>query len=760
MRAQAPGANPPGFEFEYLNANKRSCVLALETPAGRDQFHGLLGSFDIVVAGEGPDLREALANPRAPHLIWLSVTPFGRSGPYADFAGSDLVIQAMSGWMYEGGAPEREPLRTGGGIAEYISGAFAALAAAAAWTQRQNTGRGQLVDVAGIEAVHSASGYGPLALSMRGEEMSRRIGQEYPFAIVACRDGWVGVNVLTPAHWEALCAFMQRPELVDDPRFATPRQRALAASELTPIIAAWAAEHKADDLFAANEWRLPITKLPTVAELLEFPQHLEREFFEQQTVADGRRVRRPRGPFRMEGCPTPPPRPAPALGQHTEEALAVAATADGPRAVAPRPLSRRSRVDAAGSQPLEGVRIVDLSMWWAGPFCTALLGDLGADVIKVEAVQVIDGWRGANVDAEDSLWWERSPLFAGANRNKRGLTLNLADERGRALLERILADADVLVENYTPRVMANLGLDFEALQQITPDLIMLSLPAYGSSGPWREYPGFAFPVEEMAGFPQLTGYADDGVPRRWGNAAADAIAGLNGAFAVIAALEHRRRSGDGQRIELAQVEALTCFLGAQIMDYQLSGRVPARIGNRDAQMAPHGIYESSSPGEWLAVAVGSDAQWVALCACFGERERGIDPRFATLEARLTHVDALDEMVSAWVAERGVDEATRTLQEAGVAAGPVRRSGELLNDPHFRARSFFEDAERPVIGTHTHGYRWAQFSESPLRLRRSAPTFGEHNREILVGELGLTESDLQDLVRDAVIGDTPLGGSRL
>jgi crotonobetainyl-CoA:carnitine CoA-transferase CaiB-like acyl-CoA transferase len=289
---------------------------------------------------------------------------------------------------------------------------------------------------------------------------------------------------------------------------------------------------------------------------------------------------------------------------------------------------------------------------------------------------------------------------------------------------------------------------------------MISLPAYGSTGPWSDYSGFAFPVEEMAGFPQLTGYADDGVPRRWGNAAADAIAGLTGAYAVLTALEHRRRTGEGQQIDLSQVEALTCFLGEAILDYQVTGRLPRRRGNRHPTYAPHGLYPCAGEDRWVAISVTNEQQWQSLCACIGRAEWLTDSRFADAVGRSQHQDALDEVIAGWTSGRDQMAVMRTLQATGVPTMPVLSSEDLLEDPHLRSRGYFRTSSRAEIGRHEHGLLWAHFSETPIALSRPAPTLGEHNGSVFGKLLGISAAQMKDLAESRVIGTVPYSGSRL
>jgi crotonobetainyl-CoA:carnitine CoA-transferase CaiB-like acyl-CoA transferase len=384
----------------------------------------------------------------------------------------------------------------------------------------------------------------------------------------------------------------------------------------------------------------------------------------------------------------------------------------------------------------------------------------------------VDGWRGAGAAQQAERWWETSPSFAGTNRNKLGITLDLRQPRGVELLKRLVAIGDVVVENYTPRVMGNFGLAYEQLREIQPRIIMASLPAYGSTGPWSDYSGFAFPVEEMAGFPQLTGYAGDGVPRRWGNAAADAIAGLHGAYAILAALEHRRRTGEGQQFDLSQVETLTSFHGEPILDYQVSSRLPRLRGNRHDVYAPHGLYPcragngaephaaSAVDGPWVAISVTNERQWRSLCQCIGESGWLEDGRFSDPASRHRHQDALDEGIARWTSARDRLDVMRALQAAGVPAMPVMSSEDLLDDEHLRARGYFQSTSRPEIGSHTHGLLWAHFSRSPIELKHPAPTLGQHNADVFAGLLGLSHAEIDDLLSQQVAGQTPVAKSRL
>jgi crotonobetainyl-CoA:carnitine CoA-transferase CaiB-like acyl-CoA transferase len=320
-------AGEPGMLFWYLHANKRGMTLNLQCDEGRSILRRLLPHYDVVVESWSPVESRALGLTYAAYseaferLIWLSITPFGHTGPYAGYQASDLVIQAASGWMAEGGEPDREPLRTAGSISGYITGVYGATAVVAAWLALHQDGRGQHIDLSAFEAMQSTGGYGALGFSFTGVRGGNRVGQRYPFAIVPCKDGWVGVNILTPGQWQGLVQFMGRPELADDPRFATAQARREHGGELTDLITAWACEHTARELFQANEARVPITMLPDVASLLDLPQHAARGYMVEQALGALGRARRPGAPIRMSATPLRLRRTAPSLGEHTDEIL-------------------------------------------------------------------------------------------------------------------------------------------------------------------------------------------------------------------------------------------------------------------------------------------------------------------------------------------------------------------------------------------------------------------------------------------------------
>jgi crotonobetainyl-CoA:carnitine CoA-transferase CaiB-like acyl-CoA transferase len=414
--------------------------------------------------------------------------------------------------------------------------------------------------------------------------------------------------------------------------------------------------------------------------------------------------------------------------------------------------------------PLTGIRVIDVSMWFAGPMCTRLLGDLGAQVIKIESIKHIDPWRGG-VDAERARLlftfrpptdrpWDCNPGFNLQNRNKLGVTLDLNTEEGKDIFKRLIKISDVLVENYSPRVMPKLGLDYPVLKEIKPELIMMSLPALGSTGPDRDFLAFGQTIDCMSGMAYLTGYMGEEPMLQSGLSYGDPLSGMNAAFAVVAALNHRRRTGEGMYCELSQVEGLVAFNADSVMDYTMNGRIRERIGNRHRSMAPHGCYRCKGEDQWLAISAPTDDEWRRLCQAMASPAWIKETRFADSVSRYDNQDEMDKLIEAWTLTQEKCAAMRLLQEYGVPAGPVHDAKEMLEDEHFNARGIFEAALHPIAGAKTEIAAFARFSRTPIHIRTAAPCFGEHNECVFGQMLGMGQEEIRNLEEKGVTGKWP------
>jgi crotonobetainyl-CoA:carnitine CoA-transferase CaiB-like acyl-CoA transferase len=414
--------------------------------------------------------------------------------------------------------------------------------------------------------------------------------------------------------------------------------------------------------------------------------------------------------------------------------------------------------------PLVGIRIIDVSMWFAGPMASRLLADMGAEVIKIEALRHIDPWRGP---VSAALIRERFPdrvvsdrpydCAAGfnlQNRNKYGITLVLSAERGRELFKKLVSIGDVVLENYSPRVMAKLGIDYPVLKKVNPNIIMMSLPALGRTGPDKDCIAFGQTIDCMSGMAYLTGYIGEEPMLQSGLSYGDPLSGMNAAFAIIAALRYRRRSGKGMHIDLSQVEGVIAFNADAIMDYTMNGRVRERIGNRHRSMAPHGCYRCRGEDSWVAIAVPSDDAWRRFCQAIGQPSWAEEARFSDKLSRYRHHDELDRLIEAWTLKYDHYQVMHILQKANVPAGPVLDARELVEEPHLNARGVFETVTHPEAGTHPYIGMFARFSKTPLRIRMPAPRVGEHNQYIFGDLLGLSQAEMAELEEQGIIGTVP------
>jgi crotonobetainyl-CoA:carnitine CoA-transferase CaiB-like acyl-CoA transferase len=408
--------------------------------------------------------------------------------------------------------------------------------------------------------------------------------------------------------------------------------------------------------------------------------------------------------------------------------------------------------------PLQGIRVLDLTFVWAGPTATVLLADLGAEVIKVESTARWD-MRGPlpepRTDGGRRTWYGRGG-FHTRNRNKLGVTLDLSKEQGRALFLRLVRISDVVVENYSARVMANLGLDYPVLRSVRPDIVLVSMPGFGASGPYRDYPSWGETLDATSGIAGRTGYRD-GPPLRSAIAFADPVGGFHGALATLVALHHRRATGEGQHIVLSQHEALTRFIAPEVLAASMTGQVPPRLGNRHPLMAPSGVYPCAGEDRWVAFAVRSDEEWARLVGLLGSPSWAREPRWATLEGRQAHHDELDARLAAWTSGQEAGELAERLRGVGIPASPVNTNREVLEDRHLRERGLFWELHEPEAGIFLHvglAARLSPASGRPGSLRRPGPAFGEHNRYVLRDLLGLTEDEIQGLYEAGIVADEP------
>ncbi len=436
-----------------------------------------------------------------------------------------------------------------------------------------------------------------------------------------------------------------------------------------------------------------------------------------------------------------------------------------PEPVIPEPADGGAADGGAAPMPLAGIRAIVLTHAWLGAYCTELLGLNGAEVIQVETTRRLDSWRGGGVapmpealkdvpTAQHS--WNSMWLYNSVNLNKRCITLDLQTPQGVEIFRRLVAIADIVAENFSPRVMGNLGIDYETLKAVRPDLVMISLNAYGTTGPWRDTLGIGGTLEPVSGQSSLLGYRDGG-PINSGQMLPDPIGGAYGYAAIVTALLHRARTGEGQYIDLSMLEANHSVVGDAALEYAVTGNVRGRLGNRHLSFAPHGIYPARGDGRWLALAAESESQWAALREIAGGHGDAAldDPRFATNEGRKRHEDALDAAIAAWTAGEDRDALAARLSAAGLPAAPVYDAHEVAADAVFRERGVIAEVTHPETGVHPQTTVPYHYSRTPARVTRPAPMLGEHTAEVLAQYLDIDAEQYAELEAQGVTGVEPV-----
>lgn len=413
---------------------------------------------------------------------------------------------------------------------------------------------------------------------------------------------------------------------------------------------------------------------------------------------------------------------------------------------------------------LQGLRILDLSQVAAGPYSTMFLGFMGAEVIKVESLSRMDINRGKARPGPDDLRvypngdpgerpWNTTAHHVHRNINKKSVTLDLSAERGKELFRELVKVCDVLVENYRGSVMDRLGLGYDVVSELNPQLIYMKISSQGATGPEANYGSLGSTLEQTAGLASITGY-EDGLPLMTNLVYPDPVVGILSFGALMAALRRRLKTGTGCLVDLSQREVTTMLLGESILDFSVTGRVAGTMANRHRDMAPHGVYQCSDDDMWVAISVGSQEEWEGLCRAIGQPELVTDARFSDSKSRFGNQDALDKVISAWTEHQGHYEAMHMLQTQGVPAAPVVKGSEAINDPHLEERGFWDVVDHPEAGTYKQVTTPWLLSKSPRQQSTPAPGLGEHNYQVLNGILGLSQSEIDTLVEEGITGDTP------
>ena len=741
--------NPESLTQHVLEAGKNHTPWPSSTAA----FEASLAACDALLLASPRQLVKVGHTPasllaRLPRLVIAVATTFGLDGPYAQYAGSGLDAQALSGVASALGEPQRAPLSLPPGVVEHEGGVMLAAATLLALEVRDRCGSGRIVDIALADILASYVGGNCrfyIHHGLRWHRSGRRAsgsGGAYPFVILPCKDGEVCVFGRTPEEWSRLVRVMGNPAWASDPRYQDLRAMGQQyAEESDALIRPWLAERsKAELETIALANNLILSPIRDFKEVLVTGQFAARKFFYSGEVA-GQDLRLPGLPFHVSTS-------------RGETAADIAAELlSGAGSAPPSPPPSPSRETPA--RPLAGLRVIDFGWVWSAPWVSAMLGELGAEVIKVEHAPRPDNLRLAGRVVRDGRKVEgpskeMSPMFHQVNHGKLGITLNMKEPRAVELAKQLVALGDVVIENMSPGTMARSGLDYEDLKAVNPRVVMLAMSALGQFGPLANMRAYAPNMSSVAGMEALVGYRGEAPIGALNFALGDPNASAHALLAVLAALRRARLTGAGCYIDVSQIEALLSALRPYVIDSQLHGRQTPTLGNGHPAYAPHGIYPAAEPDAWLTLSIANEGEWQALVQLATGASWSHDAHYATNATRLAYRDALDADLARWTAPQARDVLVARLRAVGLAATPVLGIAEQWTDPHYAARGIKHRVTIPVYGEEDLFAAPWRFSDFAPRIDTCGPATGQHNEQVLGGLLGLSQHEIDALRASGVV----------
>ena len=731
--------NPESLLHHYVNWNKRSVTGTIE------DHRGLIAGADVIVT-TSTEIPDAVLR-RSPDSVHLSITPHGLEGPLAEFPGNNLTTCARVGWSainrYVDEPPLQLPLHQTG----YISGVAGFVGAAAALFRSGSSGHGECVDVSEMEAMaNTCAPWAELGLFIGGNRMAhgpngkRDRGRVGP--LWKTQNGAINFGYGDWAFWEEAMNFLDLPELAKDPELIPVLGR--NQKDTRPVrdgLEEAAASRDKWELFHGLVQRRCIAGVVQNAQELLENEHLRSRDYIVSTRIGDRRVHAPGAPAKLSATPWSLSRAAPEIGEHDGDVETT--------------VRKRRQGTGTPDLPLSDIRVLAFTQAWAGTFATQLLGLLGADVVQIESPKRPDVWRGAGAPVPPAV---RNPdikqnplnnngMYNTVNLNKRAITLDMANPRGRDMFWRMIPKFDVLADNFSPHVMGNWGVTMEALREHRKDIIFASVSGYGATGPLAEYPANGATTEPMAGLSSIHGYPGE-IAQNTGGLIPDPISGYYLTAAILAALNHRQRTGEGQRIDAAMIEAVAVQLGDAMLEFDGNGNLRGPSGNHHPRIAPHNVYRTKGDS-WLAITAETDEAFSSLAHIAGINEE----RFATMALRKTNESALDESIAAWALGVDADAMATELGRLGIAAARVEPFEEIYQEPNpqFVARDFLRPITHPESGTHYMPMVPWLYQDTPRGTITHAPCFGQHSRVVFEEELGVGLEEYKELEELGITG---------
>ena len=731
--------------FRFLNAGKASVVLDLTEPGAVGQLHELTAAATLLLDDHLPsDAMELGIDPasvraQSPHLVMATITPWGCAGPWAGRPANEFTLQAQCGATESRGLPGEEPLSVGGDLGGFIAASLSATTVTSTALAARTSGVGCHLDISQFESMIWAFQVFRTMYDTFAPEFRQNRQIEVP-SIEPCADGEVGFCTVTGQQWSDFCAMIGAPELADDPELASFDGRMDRREEVWNKIRAFTSSRTSAELCAvASDMRIPAGPVGTGDVVATFDHFVHQGFF--TTSPHG--FTQPSPGVGLGDANVVPPSLAPVLGSSTiadftasgsspSHATATAGAAPGPVLGTDQAL------------PLAGIKVLDLTAFIAGPTAANTLRVLGADLIKVESHVRLDGMRWAMGNFERNPRWEWSPGYHGVNVGKRVVNLDLSTDTGREIVERLIGEADVVVENFSPRVMESWGLTWERIQQLNPRAILVRMPAFGTEGPWRDRTGFAMTMEQVSGLANRTGRPDG--PPLVPKGPVDHVSGGHAAFATVLALAERERTGKAQVVESPLVLGGLQAAAEQVVEFSAYGAVLTRMANRSPDHHPQGVYRCAGDDHWVAVSAETEAQWNGLCAV-------IDGLAGFSPTDPDQLDAIDRTITTWCSGRDHLTAAEELCAAGVPAAPAVHFNDAHHTPQLDARGFFARIEHPVTGTTPYHHLPVQIDGGYHALGGPAPLLGEHSEAVLA-ELGFSAEEIATLEESGVTGTWP------
>ena len=779
IKVEPPGGSPARFcgpllpdaaateqslQFHAYNRNKRSIVLNLEQRADRDTLLDLVSRADFLFEsfpdsdlsqhGIGFDELRA-ANPQ---IVHVQISPFGTDGPAANWPASDLTIVALGGPVALQGVIERAPLRVSVPQVWRHAGVEAAVAALVAHVRMRQTGEAQLVDVSAQSAMTWTLLNAMGAAAIQGHDFERKgslaqTGQIALPIMFECADGYI-VAPPTKKLMMGIAGWLVEEGIVDqawadqdwdeyEPALLTGDKREKILAPFTQLCRKY---RKNELLERGLDIGVSIAPVNTIKDILDFRQLEEREYWLETTLRNGHKVRSPGLFARSSVAPLSVKRCAPSLDEHGAEIREELSNSE--------PNEKRSfnpKPDPSSGEtlPFQGLKVADFSWVGVGPISARCLADHGATVVRVESELRPDVLRGGPPFMDGEPGWNRSHFFGDFNSSKMGLLLNLKDEKAIEIARQLIAWADVYIESFSPGTVKRLGIDYEVARKINPNIVMVSTCLMGQSGPASAMAGYGYHAGAMAGFYETTGWSDLPPSGPW-VAYTDTIAPRFLLTTLLAALDHRRRTGEGQYIDAAQFEMGLHFLAPEILDYQANGYLASRSGNRARDAAPQGVYPCAGDDNWCAIAVDNDTHWSALCRVLGDPQWSKNPDLESVSGRLENHDSIDAGIANWTRTQNRSVVAEQLRTAGVPAGVVQRSSDLLRDTQYEHRNFFQYLNHVEMGNIPyagHQFRIRGYASGP---RSAAPILGQHSVEVLQELLGMSDDEIANAFASGAI----------